>query len=59
MDKLHTKKKAWGTPRLVVYGDVQEITQTKYKTYGVGDDVVLCIADGPSIGSCPPGDACP
>ena len=57
MNDNRTDKKVWVTPKLIVHGDVQAITQTKYKTFGPTDDVLFCIADI-TIGSCPP-DACP
>ncbi len=37
-----TAKKAWTAPRLTVYGGVTQITQqTKNKTFGSGDDVLV------------------
>lgn len=37
-------RKEYATPRLVVYGTIEELTRqgsTKYKTFGAGDDVIL------------------
>jgi hypothetical protein len=36
------QKKEWSSPKLTVHGSVEEITQqTKYKTFGSGDDVIV------------------
>jgi hypothetical protein len=35
-------KKTWNTPTLIIHGSVEELTlQTKNKTYGAGDDVIV------------------
>jgi hypothetical protein len=40
------RKKVWQSPKLVVHGSIEQITQdgdTKYKVDGDGDDVVYII----------------
>ena len=37
MDRLSEQKKMWTEPKLVVYGDVERITQDQDKVYGVSD----------------------
>ena len=35
-------KRVWDTPVLTMYGHIEEVTQqTKNKTFGSGDDVIL------------------
>ena len=44
-----SSKTPWVTPELTEYGTAQELTlQTKVKTWGEGDDVIL-IPDGPGL----------
>jgi len=41
-------KKVWTSPKLVVYGSVNQITQAKIKHLGAGDDVILVIPPNPN-----------
>ncbi len=44
------EKKKWTNPTLIVHGKVEEITrQTKDKTFGSGDDVI--VNQGPTLGN--------
>jgi len=39
---MTTEKKTYVAPQLTVHGTVEQITlQTKYKTFGAGDDVLV------------------
>lgn len=42
MERTKPSKKAWTTPQVTVYGTVEDLTrQTKNKTFGAGDDVLV------------------
>jgi hypothetical protein len=50
-----SKRRLWSTPKLTVHGTVESLTrQTKYKTVGSGDDVILEIPNAPSLSSTTP-----
>jgi hypothetical protein len=55
MTEKTTRKTAWVTPELTVYGKVEEITQ-QWKTPGYGDGMIVCIDDNAIVvRSCAPG----